>query len=181
MVFQFIYVMIKYLPNIMSMSRFPLALIGTYTFTQQNYIATIGIIFLCFFTDFFDGKIARAHNVQSKFGRWTDHLADRFCLICICKILYDYNPHFFMLAIPGFLNSYLQVVFALKFKEEVKVSQIDRIWFLIAALLIPILIIWQIMHPESKLHSANEVILIFGTILGFISVVQYTKQYVDHL
>lgn len=173
--------MLKYIPNILSFSRFPLAIAGTYTFMQQHYTATICIIFICFLTDFFDGKIARKNQIQSKFGRWLDHTADRFCLACICKILYDYNPNVLVVTIPGFLNSYLQIIFSLKFKQEIKVSQADRLWFFIAALFVPITIIWQILHPESRLHSLNQTILIFGTILGFISVLQYTKQYVDHL
>ena len=170
---------VKHIPNLMSGSRFFLGVFGTYAVFNQYYLFAIGVIFVGWFTDYYDGRIARYYGVQSKFGRWIDHAADRFCLLCVYLTLLPINPLFALLAAPGILNSIIQVLFSVQFNSEVKVSQTDRVWFFTSTLGFPILAYLLLAFPDhlSFLSVLVYPILIVGTGLGMISVVQYSQQY----
>ncbi len=70
----------KHLPNILSWLRLPLAL-GFYAVflqVQQWQFAVLSLLLLGLagLTDFFDGRIARKHNIVSKSGKWLDPFSD---------------------------------------------------------------------------------------------------------
>jgi CDP-diacylglycerol---glycerol-3-phosphate 3-phosphatidyltransferase len=87
--------MIKFVPNILTVARFVLALVILgmllYVPTYQRhetaavvsrYIDWLFVLFLiACLTDAIDGKIARKYNVSSKFGRMLDPLVDKV-LVC---------------------------------------------------------------------------------------------------
>lgn len=177
------YMFVRHIPNLMSASRFFLGTFGAFAVFNHQYLLAVGIIFIGWFTDFFDGRIARYYGVQSKFGRWIDHAADRFCLICVYLTLFPINPKFSLLAVPGILNSIIQIAFSVQFNAEVRVSQTDRVWFFTSTLGFPILIFMQLAFPNylSFLSILNYPTIIVGTGLGMVSVVQYSKQYVEKI
>ena len=177
-------IFVRHIPNILSTSRLLLCYIGMHLFAQEQYWGTIALLFVGWMTDFFDGRIARHLKVQSKLGRWIDHAADRISLFCIYYILYPLNPVFLFLALPGILNSVIQILFAVQLKDEVKVTQADRIWFLTATLIFPTLVIVQLAFGLIELPILKHMqfmIMLGGIILGSISIVQYIHQYKEKI
>lgn len=172
-------VFIRQLPNALSFARIPLCYIGMNLFFSQQYMWVLLVLLIGWGTDFFDGRIARHFNVQSKFGRWLDHAADRLSLFCVYYILYPINPLFMLLAVPGMLNSLLQIAFSVQFQEEVKVSQCDRVWFSLSTLVFPSCVIFQLGYPLYQSDNFNYVIMGIGIALGSISILQYSKQYIS--
>ncbi len=73
----------RYVPNALTLSRFPLAVIFLVLHMQGYTKAALGTAIVCCVTDYFDGKLARAWNVESDFGRLIDPYADKW----ICWIL----------------------------------------------------------------------------------------------
>jgi len=81
--------MIKFIPNILTFTRFALTFIFLgmilYSPSATNKSSFLDITFVLFviaeLTDIVDGKIARKFNVKSKLGRMTDPLADKI-LVC---------------------------------------------------------------------------------------------------
>lgn len=76
------------LPNLLSLSRFPLAL----TFLWGTPSVRIISIFLAFLTDVFDGFLARKLKLSSRVGVWLDPLADKFFVVTAITALYQENP-----------------------------------------------------------------------------------------
>lgn len=174
------HILVRNIPNMMSLSRLLLCYIGIQLFLNEQYFATVAILFIGWMTDFFDGRIARYLNIQSKLGRWIDHAADRFSLFCLYYVLYPLNPVFLFLAVPGVLNSVIQILFAVQLKEEVKVTQADRVWFLTATLIFPTLVMLQLafgLLETPILKHLQFAIMVGGIILGSTSIIQYIHQY----
>ncbi|MHC4222100.1 MAG: CDP-alcohol phosphatidyltransferase family protein [Planctomycetota bacterium] len=81
--------MLKQIPNILTLGRVVLAVLLLvmllYSPQAENHTRFLDIAFVLFLvtalTDIFDGKVARALNVTSKFGRMMDPLADK-TLVC---------------------------------------------------------------------------------------------------
>lgn len=81
--------MVKFIPNILTFTRFALTFIFLgmilYSPSATNKPFFLDIAFVLFviaeLTDIIDGKIARKFNVGSKLGRMTDPLADKI-LVC---------------------------------------------------------------------------------------------------
>lgn len=108
------------IPNIISLIRFPLALL----FLQNNPFYRTLAILLAMFSDGLDGYIARKYNLKSAFGVLLDPLMDKFfVLFCLgifisedkltlweaaAFICRDFSVLFFgiYLALRGHLSSY---------------------------------------------------------------------------
>ncbi|WP_168464373.1 CDP-diacylglycerol--glycerol-3-phosphate 3-phosphatidyltransferase [Wolbachia endosymbiont of Ctenocephalides felis wCfeT] len=74
----------KNLPNLLTISRvlaMPAIILSFYI--QGKYASLITILIFAFacITDFFDGYLARAWKVQSKFGRLFDPIADKLIVV----------------------------------------------------------------------------------------------------
>lgn len=73
--------MIQKLPNILSTLRIILAFLFVYLYLQTELeyrIASLVVFFFAAISDYFDGKIARKYEIESKFGVFLDPLADKF-------------------------------------------------------------------------------------------------------
>jgi len=85
--------MIKYLPNILTITRIILVPVFAYLFFSHTFIYKLySVIIFCIasLTDFFDGKIARKYKIESNLGKFLDPLADKmlvltayFCIVFI--------------------------------------------------------------------------------------------------
>lgn len=114
--------MIRITPNFLTLSRLiisPLLLpflivygfVSPYAMIRMSVVATF--LLLCL-TDFFDGYLARKHNLQSSFGRVLDPIADKFLLystliglVAVQKIYFYWSViwigrEFFMLSLRAF-------------------------------------------------------------------------------
>ncbi|MBD0391738.1 CDP-diacylglycerol--glycerol-3-phosphate 3-phosphatidyltransferase [Wolbachia endosymbiont of Pentalonia nigronervosa] len=74
----------KNLPNILTISRvFAIPAIVLSFYIQNKYadLITISIFMFACITDFFDGYLARTWQVQSKFGKLFDPIADKLIVV----------------------------------------------------------------------------------------------------
>ena len=69
------------IPNLMGYLRILLIPVYLYLYvhaeTTRDYYIASAVMFLCFMTDFFDGKIARKFNQITEFGKILDPIADK--------------------------------------------------------------------------------------------------------
>ena len=86
--------MLRYIPNILTISRIILAPIFFILFITNYYYLAIGCFFFASITDFLDGFLARKLNVVSNFGKLYDPLADKILIFlgCLCIVI---KPPFF--------------------------------------------------------------------------------------
>ena len=74
----------KWIPNLLTSSRILLVPIFIYfLFSEFNHgkIIALIIFIVAAITDAYDGKIARKHNIVTKFGMFFDPLADKFLIL----------------------------------------------------------------------------------------------------
>jgi len=76
--------MIKYLPNLMTLSRImltPLMIYFMISKSNQNYSLAFCLFVIASITDYFDGKLARKYDIESRFGIFVDPLADKLLIV----------------------------------------------------------------------------------------------------
>ncbi|MFP3036232.1 MAG: CDP-diacylglycerol--glycerol-3-phosphate 3-phosphatidyltransferase [Wolbachia sp.] len=80
----------KNLPNLLTISRalaIPAIILSFYIENKYANLITISIFIFACITDFFDGYLARAWKVQSKFGRLFDPIADKLIVVSTIVML----------------------------------------------------------------------------------------------
>ena len=83
------------LPNKLTVSRFGLTAVFLWAmFSRFAYNDTLALIFFCLagITDFLDGRIARARNLITNFGKLMDPLADKI-MVCSAFIAFVESSH----------------------------------------------------------------------------------------
>ena len=83
------------LPNKLTVSRFVLTVVFLWAmFSKFAYNDTLALIFFCLagITDFLDGRIARARNLITNFGKLMDPLADKI-MVCSAFIAFVESTH----------------------------------------------------------------------------------------
>lgn len=80
-------IMLKYIPNILTVLRFFLIPFTIYYLTQDEYIAAIIVLTISGLTDVLDGAIARKFNLITNFGKLIDPLADKITQLSILGTL----------------------------------------------------------------------------------------------
>lgn len=73
-----------YLPNIISLSRFPLALL----FLSDSILCRVGAILLALCSDYLDGFLARKQGCVSRLGTILDPLSDRFFVLFAAGVFF---------------------------------------------------------------------------------------------
>lgn len=98
----------KQIPNLLTFSRLVGMIPINILFFTGNIIPAILLTGLILSTDFFDGKLARKFNVQSKFGADLDAVCDKFMFLGLSLPLIVSNPvlisNFIMEGIISFIN-----------------------------------------------------------------------------
>ncbi len=89
----------KNLPNLLTISRIltiPIIVLSFYIQNRYaNLITILTFTFACI-TDFFDGYLARAWKVQSKFGKLLDPIADKLIVVStITMLIYKHKVNDF--------------------------------------------------------------------------------------
>ena len=79
--------MVKYIPNLLTLTRFFLIPIISFFLLKEAYLIAIAIIVLSCLTDILDGYIARKFNVISDFGKLMDPVADKITQLVLIALL----------------------------------------------------------------------------------------------
>lgn len=82
----------KQIPNLLTISRVVGMIPVNIMFLCGNYLSAIILIGLLLSTDFFDGKIARKYNIESKFGADLDAICDKLMVLGLTLPLLGRNP-----------------------------------------------------------------------------------------
>ncbi len=86
----------KWIPNLLTSSRILLVPVFIYClfsdFSHSKLLALI-VFITASITDILDGKIARKHNIVSKFGIYFDPLADKFLILSAFLHLYSFQSY----------------------------------------------------------------------------------------
>src|SRR6202012_3262632 len=83
------------LPNKLTVSRFGLTVVFLWAmFSSFKYHGSLALLFFCLagFTDFLDGRIARARNLITNFGKLMDPLADKI-MTCSAFVAFVESTH----------------------------------------------------------------------------------------
>lgn len=163
----------KQIPNLLTFSRILGMIPINILFFTGNTIPAIILTGLILSTDFFDGKLARKYNVQSKFGADLDAVCDKFMFLGLSLPLIISNPilitNFIFEAIIAFINVLGRVqgldtktIFAGKIKT----------WFLSSSILAGYLV--KFFSINSNLLSVLSCITLGSQI---ITVDNYIKEY----
>lgn len=79
--------MLKYIPNILTVSRFFFIPFILYYLTKDEYIVTFILLTISGITDILDGFIAKKFNLITNFGKLIDPLADKATQLAILFVL----------------------------------------------------------------------------------------------
>ena len=73
----------KYIPNILTVSRFALIPFIVSSLIIEEYVIAVILLIISAITDILDGLIARKYNIISNFGKLVDPLADKALQVSI--------------------------------------------------------------------------------------------------
>lgn len=126
----------KNLPNILTISRvFAIPVIVLSFYIQNKYadLITISIFMFACITDFFDGYLARTWQVQSKFGKLFDPIADKLIVVStIIMLIYMHKVNDFTI-VPSIIIICREILvpglreFLIATNVSLPVSQIGKI------------------------------------------------------
>jgi CDP-diacylglycerol--glycerol-3-phosphate 3-phosphatidyltransferase len=80
------------LPNILTISRallLPIIVVGVYSQRLPMLILSISVLILTWILDYFDGLIARKHNLVTYFGTLVDPLVDKMIVLSLFFVFSD--------------------------------------------------------------------------------------------
>ncbi len=69
------------LPNILTLSRIPIAILAYLAFKQWDMRAGLILFIIGFISDWIDGNLARRYNCQTDFGKLLDPVTDKFLVL----------------------------------------------------------------------------------------------------
>lgn len=90
----------KVIPNAITFSRFPLGVASAVLILHDHFFTSAVVFLLAQATDIMDGNLARRWGTTSEFGRFADHLADKFLVFLMVGMFLVYGlvePAFFYL------------------------------------------------------------------------------------
>lgn len=141
--------MFKYIPNILTISRFIFIPFILISISNENYVLAIILLTLSGITDILDGFIARKFNFITNFGKLIDPLADKATQISVlvALMLKDIIPFWFIAII--FLKEFIMVAGAsFLYGKELVVSskwygKLTTVLFYLAIVTSFIICIWN--------------------------------------
>ncbi|QKX01005.1 CDP-diacylglycerol--glycerol-3-phosphate 3-phosphatidyltransferase [Wolbachia endosymbiont of Dipetalonema caudispina] len=126
----------KNLPNLLTISRafaIPAIILSFYIENKYASLITISIFIFACITDFFDGYLARVWQVQSRFGRLFDPIADKLIVVStIIMLIYKHKINDFTI-IPSVIIVCREILvsglreFLIAMNASLPVSKIGKI------------------------------------------------------
>jgi phosphatidylglycerophosphate synthase len=85
------YYKIGFTPNMITTISILFSLLSMHNILLHNYKIASLLVFISYYFDCVDGKLARKYNLQTKFGDYYDHFSDIFKIVVIMYALYKTN------------------------------------------------------------------------------------------
>ncbi len=175
--------MFKYVPNILTMSRFVLIPFIIFFIVTDNYILAFVFLTLSGITDILDGFIARKYNLITNFGKLIDPLADKSTQVAILATLAIKNiipmwilfivfiKEIFMIAGASFLYGKEFVVSSRWF------GKLSTVLFYIAIVCSLIIRYWNIHYGSPILPQFDTYIYYLALLSTLFSLIMYFKTF----
>ncbi|MGM0507366.1 MAG: CDP-alcohol phosphatidyltransferase family protein [Bacteroidota bacterium] len=177
----------KHLPNILTFLRLILAPVFLYMYVQDELVwrsLSLVVFAVAAVTDFFDGYIARAYDVESKSGVFMDPLADKFLTFAGFVCLPVLDPVLFPWWAVGVIVARDLIVTILRIVADVrkisvetrylaKVKTLVQMIFLYICLLIGVFMQADIPLSEHVLNLMDTSIL-YWSMMGVTGITAYT-------
>lgn len=161
----------KYLPNILTLTRLLMVPFVPYVFFNLNNgrIFALLIFLTAGVTDFLDGFIARKYKVISNIGIALDPLADKLMLLTVLICLYISSDIPFIILIIMLLKEFTLISFGilLYFKKE-KTTIPANIFGKVATFLFCLAIILTLLYPNKAISTYSILVAVAAKILAFI-------------
>lgn len=164
--------------NTLTLLRIPLSIMfNVMLLYEERRLFLYGILFLVIaLTDFFDGKLARYYNVQSKVGAVLDVTTDFFFIFTTAYVMYK----------QGLLPVGMIIIILIKFTEfcitsylfdkklkKNKLLFFDKIGRFVAVILYSIPIIILILHALLNKYLFNVILFCVYITIGFLSILSF--------
>ena len=164
--------------NTLTLLRIPLSIMfNVMLLYEERRLFLYGILFLVIaLTDFFDGKLARYYNVQSRVGAVLDVTTDFFFIFTTACVMYK----------QGLLPVGMIIIILIKFTEfcitsylfdkklkKNKLLFFDKIGRFVAVILYSIPIIILILHALLNKYLFNVILFCVYITIGFLSILSF--------
>lgn len=164
--------------NTLTLLRIPLSIMfNVLLLYEERRLFLYGILFLVIaLTDFFDGKLARYYNVQSRVGAVLDIASDFFFIFTTACVMYKH----------GLLPAGMIIIIVIKFTEfcitsclfdkklkKNKLLFFDKIGRFVAVILYSIPIIILILHASLHKDLSNIILFCVYITIGFLSILSF--------
>jgi len=160
---------IKYIPNILTLSRILIVPFFILSFLNENFSIRIISIILFFFgsiSDFLDGYIARKYNFVTNFGKIIDPLADKILILTAFFILNKMYPTYVPLWMVSLilLRDIIITIFRFYLKKKksiLKTSIIAKRKTLFQIIIIHLLLIFHVFKESIPFDKSLSMQMIY--------------------
>ena len=169
--------MLKYIPNLLTISRFFLIPVIVLYLLQGNYILAFIFLTISGLTDVLDGIIARKFNYISNFGKLIDPLADKATQIAVLIVLAIRSIIPFWILIVVVLKEFAMISGAsFLYGKEFVVS--SRWYGKLATVLFYVAIVASLLLRQFALNYQFDIYIYYLALIATIfSLVMYFKAF----
>ena len=175
--------MFKYVPNILTVSRFVLIPFIIFFIVTDNYILAFIFLTISGITDILDGYIARKYNLITNFGKLVDPLADKSTQVAILATLALKNIIPLWILFIVFIKEILMIAGAsFLYGKELVVSsrwfgKMSTVLFYIAIVLSLFIRYWNIHYTSPILPQFDRYIYYLALLSTLFSLIMYFKTF----
>ena len=175
--------MFKYVPNILTMSRFVLIPFIVFFIITDNYILAFLFLTISGITDILDGYIARKYNLITNFGKLIDPLSDKSTQVAILATLAFKNIIPLWILFVVFVKEILMIAGAsfLYGKEFVVSSRwfgkLSTVLFYIAIVLSLFIRYWNLHYQPPMLPQFDKYVYYLALLSTLFSLIMYFKTF----
>ena len=169
--------MLKYIPNILTVTRFLLIPFILHFLVNDEFILAIVFLTISGLTDILDGTIARKFNFITNFGKLIDPLADKFTQLSIL----------WMLVLKNIIPLWILVIVLLKEATMVagasflygKELVVSSKWYGKAAtVLFYLAIVLTMIFRDLQIQSSIDLIIYYiALVMTIFSLVMYFREF----
>ncbi len=178
------------LPNILTLSRIgaiPILVVLFYIESETGRILTLVVFVLAAATDFFDGYVARARKLQSRFGRFLDPVADKLLVGSVIFLLVAFDRVTGLMIIPALIILCREILvsglreFLAGFSVSVPVSRLAKWKTAVQMVAIGFLILGDAGPEALPVTLIGEIGLTIAALLTIITGYDYFRSAVGRM